>query len=73
MEEKGRTIKCELIGGGSLRHLNTFLKLFFFFLLAVHYANSIHAMHFVACTIVHHVVQNIGTYHTLLLSLPAPI
>ena len=35
--EKEDQIQCELIGGGSYRHFNTFTNLFVYFIVAVHY------------------------------------
>ena len=62
-------IKCEMIGGLSLRYLNTFLNSFL--LLAVNYININQntqcIVTIVDCTHAYHVVQNIRAYHTLLL------
>ena len=55
-EDVGDYIKCELIGGGSLRHLNTFSNLF---IVAEHYTHQ-HMLCIVAiidCIHVHHFVH----------------
>ena len=68
-------IKCELVGGGSPRHLNTFSNLF---IVAVHYTHIQYMLYIAAivdCTHVHHVVHytHINTCHVLLLLLTVPM
>ena len=51
-------IKCELIGGGSPRYLNTIYNSL---IVAVHYT---HIVAIVVCTHAHHVVHNKTSEHT---------
>ena len=66
-------MKCELIGGVSRRHLNTFSNLFVVGCTLHTYQYLLCVIAVVDCTHVHHVVQNIRTCNTLLLLLTVPM
>ena len=65
-------IKCELIGGVSPGHLNTFSNFFYFGYTLRTYQYLPCLVAIVDCNHVYRVVQNIRAYYTLLILLTAP-